>query len=190
MNMMGEKRDMFEGLGCDGEIENLGDLYIPVNPSPERERDERSARDRFRDDYVMTPFSQSTQAWRMRAEEDWRWYAENDLTKCVGGDPNNVIDLNADILRKPEDVDVEDNSIDIEEVKVAGESSKTLPFRKKMRGLSPHRLPLKEWKKDRTISYVDLLQPNPPPKIDPRRKPGASTRLAWRKSSWRNEVEY
>jgi len=114
----------------------------------------------------------------MRAEEDRRRYAEKDLTKCVGGDPNDVIDLSADILRKPGDVDVEDNLIDIEEVKVAGESSKTLPIRKKMRELSPHRLPLKELMKDRTISYVDLLRPNPLPKMDSRRKPGASTRLA------------
>jgi len=44
----------------------------------------------------------------------------------VGGDPNDVIDLNADILRKPKDVD--DNSIDIKVVKVAGESLKTCLF--------------------------------------------------------------
>jgi hypothetical protein len=94
----------------------------------------------------------------------------------VSEDPIGVVDLSVNIWLKPEDVD--DNSIDIEEIKVAGESSKTLSFRKKMRGLSPHRLPLKERKKDRTISYVDLLRPNPPPEIDPRRKPGASTRLA------------
>jgi hypothetical protein len=178
---MGEKRDMFEGLGCDGEIENLGDSYISVNPSPERERDERSGRDRFHDDYVITPFLQSTQAWRMKAEENRRQYAEKNLTKCIGGNPNDVVDLSTNIWLKPGDVD--DNSIDIEEVKVAEESLKTLHFRKKMRGLSPHRLPLKERKKDRTISYLDLLRPNPPPKIDPCRKPGASTRLALRKSS-------
>jgi hypothetical protein len=99
----------------------------------------------------MTLFSQSTQAWKMRAEEDQRRYAdkfkidavEKDLTKCVVGDPNDVIDLSADILRKSGDVYVEDNSIDIKEVKVAGESSKTLSICKKMKGLSPHRLPLK-----------------------------------------------
>ena len=185
MDRMGEKRDMFEGLGCDEEIENLGEPDIPFNPSPERERDERSARDRFRDEYVITPFLQSTQVWRMRAEEDQRRYAdnfeidavENDNTQCVGGDLNDLIDLCADILEKPGDVDVEETSIDIEDVKVAGESSRTLPFRKKRRGLSPHRLPLKERMKDRTISYVDLLRPNPLPKMDPRRKPQASTRL-------------
>ena len=69
---------------------------------------------------------------------------EKDLIKCVGGDPNDVIDLGGDILKKPGDMDVEDNSFDIEEVKVAGESSNNLSFRKKTRGLSPHRLPLKE----------------------------------------------
>jgi hypothetical protein len=152
---MGEKRDMFEGLGYDGEIENFGDPFIPVNPSSERERDESSDIDRFCDDYDITPFSQSTQAWRMRAEKDRRRYEEKNLTKNVGEDLIGVVDLSADIWLKPEDVD--DNSIDIKEVKVAGESSKTLSFRKKMRGLSPHRLPLKERKKDRTISYVDLL---------------------------------
>ena len=88
----------------------------------------------------------------MRAEKDQRRCAdkfeidtvENDLTKCVGGYPNDLIDLSADILKKPRDLDLDDNSIDIEEVKVTGESSKTLPIYKKMKGLSPHRLPLKE----------------------------------------------
>ena len=97
---------------------------------------------------------------------------ENDLTKSVGGDPNDVVDLSADILQNPGDVDVEDNLIDIEEVNVTGESSRTLFFRKKRRGLSHHRLLLKEQIKDRTISYVNLLKPDPlPPKLDPRRRP-------------------
>jgi hypothetical protein len=104
---------------------------------------------------------------------------EKDLTKCVDGNPNDVVDLSADILQKPDDVDMEDNSIDIEEVKVTGESSRTLPFCKKMKGLSPHWLLLKEQMKERTISYVDLLRPDPlPPRMDPRRKPRVSTRLA------------
>ena len=105
----------------------------------------------------------------MRAEEDQQRYAnkflidavKKDLTKCVGGDPNDVVNLGGDILRKPGDVDVEDNSFDIEKIKVAGESSKPLSFRKKIRGLLPHRIPLKDRMKDRTISYVDLLRPNP-----------------------------
>ena len=69
---------------------------------------------------------------------------EKDLTKCVDEDLNDVVDLGGDILRKLGDVDVEDNSFVIEEVNVAGKSSKILSIRKKMRGLSPHRLLLKE----------------------------------------------
>ena len=49
----------------------------------------------------------------------------------MGGDPNDVVDLSADILRKLGDVDMEDNLIDIEEIKVAGESSKSFFFVKK-----------------------------------------------------------
>ena len=41
-----------------------------------------------------------------------------------------------------------DNSIDIKKVKVVGKSSKILPFRKKIRELSPHRLSLKKRMKD------------------------------------------
>ena len=72
MDRMGKERDMYEGLRWDEEIENLRDPHIPFNPTPKRERDERSAIERFRDDYVMTSFSQSTQAWKLRAEEDQR----------------------------------------------------------------------------------------------------------------------
>ena len=75
--MMGNERDMFEGLEWDEEIHNLENLQIPFNPTPERERDERSARYRFRDEYVMTYFSQSIQAWKMRAEKAQRRYADN-----------------------------------------------------------------------------------------------------------------
>ena len=55
-------------------------------------------------------------------------------------------------------MNVDDNSIDIKEVKVAGKSSRTVPFRKKMRELLPHRLPLKKRIKDRPISNVDLFR--------------------------------
>ena len=95
----------------------------------------------------------------------------------MGGVLYYLIDLCADILEKPRDVDVEKTSIDTRIVKVAGESLKTLPVDKKMRGLSPHRLPLKERKRHYTISYRDLLRPNPLPKIDLPRKPRLSTRL-------------
>ena len=168
-------------------IENLGDPNISFNPSPEHERVERSAKDRFRNEYVMTPILQSTQAWKLSVEDDQRQYADNseidtvkkDLRKCVGGDPNDVVNLSANILRKPGHVDVEDNSIDIEVVKISGLISRILFFCKEMKGLSPHHLPFKEQLKDRTISYIDLLRPDPLPlKMDPRRKLRASTRLA------------
>ena len=58
---------MFKGLGWDKEIVSLGDPHIPFNPSSERER---SVVKRYRDDYKMTPFSQSTQAWKLRVVEE------------------------------------------------------------------------------------------------------------------------
>ena len=91
MDMMGEMRDMFEDLGCDEKIKNLGEPHISFNPSSERERDERSARDRFRDDYVMTPFSQCTQVWKLRAKDDQRRYAAKFRDRCGGERPNKKI---------------------------------------------------------------------------------------------------
>ena len=55
MDRMKNERDMFEGLEWDEEIHNLGDPHIPFNPTSVRERDERNARDRFCDKYVMIP---------------------------------------------------------------------------------------------------------------------------------------
>ena len=79
---------------------------------------------------------------------------------------------------------MEENSIDMEEVKIAVESSRTLSFHERMKRLSSHRLPLKEWIKDRTISYVDLLRSDPLlSRMDDERKTQASRRLARRKSS-------
>jgi len=67
---MGEERDMFEGLGWDEEIVSLGDPHTPFTPSLKRERNESSAIEQFRDEYICTPFSQSTQAWKSRVEEE------------------------------------------------------------------------------------------------------------------------
>jgi hypothetical protein len=50
-----------------------------------------------------------------------------------------------------------------QKVKVEGESLKSLSLKKKMRGLSPHRRPLKDRMRDKTIFYMDLLRPGPPP---------------------------
>ena len=77
MDRMRKERDMFEVLEWDEEIQNLGDPHIPLNSTHECERDEKSARERFRDEYVVTHFSQSTQAWKMRAEEAQPRYVDN-----------------------------------------------------------------------------------------------------------------
>ena len=43
-----------------------------------------------------------------------------------------------------------------------GKSSKSLSFREKMRGLSPHHFSLKDRLKDKTVPYIDLFRPDPP----------------------------
>ena len=183
---MGEKRDMFDGLRWDEEIVSLEDPHIPFNPLPERERNEKSAAERFRDEYVMTSFSRSTQAWKWRVEEeDWKWYVDKFKRRADVVDPVNyevydVVDLSVDIpwkaneveeeerpqyadnirredvvereedvVEEREEVEDEDNMVDEEEeVKEAVEKSKPLSFCKRMRGLSSHRLPLRERMKD------------------------------------------
>ena len=56
---------------------------------------------------------------------------------------------------------MERESNDVEqEVEPKVEIPKILSFCERMKKLSPHRLPLKEWMKDRTISYLDLLRPD------------------------------
>jgi hypothetical protein len=58
----------------------------------------------------------------------------------------------------------EDKSIETkQEVKVVGESSKSLLFSERMRGLSLHGRPLKDRMREKTVSYIDLLRPGPPP---------------------------
>ena len=44
-----------------------------------------------------------------------------------------------------------------------GKSSKNLSFREKMRRLSPHHLLLKDRLKNKTVPYIDLFRPDPPP---------------------------
>ena len=96
---------MFEGLGWNKEIVRLGDPHVPFNPSLERER---SAAKRYREDYEMTLFSQSTQAWKWRLEEEERQrYADKfkmkkdvvqkDSRNCVDRDADDAVDLSADI---------------------------------------------------------------------------------------------
>ena len=57
--------------------------------------------------------------------------------------------------------------------------TKDLSFHERMKRLSPHRLPLKERMKDRTISYVDLFRPDPlPTRLEQDPMPRVSRRLA------------
>jgi hypothetical protein len=57
------------------------------------------------------------------------------------------------------DVDLnEDKTTNMKnEVKVVGESSRSLLFRERLRGLLPHHCPLKDQMRDKMVSYVDLL---------------------------------
>ena len=163
---MGDERDMFVGLGWEKEIRSLGDPHVPFNPSPEH--DIGAANRYYSDDYKMTPFSQSTQAWRFRVEEEQKRSVKNDKRQ-------------ADVSEKDADLN-ENKSIETEEVKVVGESSKSLSYRERMKGLSPHRRPLKDRMRDKTISYVDLLRPGvPPSRRDDEMKSESSRRFAKRK---------
>jgi hypothetical protein len=152
---MGDERYMFDGLGWDEEIVSLDDPHIPFNPLPECERNEKSAAERYCPKYVMTLFSQSTQAWKWRVEQDERQRSADKLRK------EDVVAREVDAVEEREEVEDEDNTVDKqEEVTEAVDSSQPLSFCESMRGLSPHPLPLGERMKDRTISYVDLLRPN------------------------------
>ena len=71
--------------------------------------------------------------------------------------------MHEDVPEKDTDLDKDKSNETEKEVKVEGESSKSLSFRERMRGLSPHYLPLKDRMRDKIVSYMDLLQPDPPP---------------------------
>ena len=69
----------------------------------------------------------------------------------MNGEADDAVDLN------------EETSINIEEdVKLVGESSMSLLFLEMMKILLSHRRPLRDWIKDKMISYVDLLRPHSP----------------------------
>ena len=76
---MGEERDIFAGLGWEKEIRSLGDSYVPINPSPEYKK---GVGNQHSDDYELTPFLQSTQAWRWRMQEEEKRYAKNDKRRA------------------------------------------------------------------------------------------------------------
>ena len=50
-----------------------------------------------------------------------------------------------------------------DDINELGESLKSLSFRERMRGLSPHHLPLKDLLRDKMVPYIDLFRPGPPP---------------------------
>ena len=60
-----EEGDSFVRLKWEAEIVSLADLHILFNPSLEGGLSDAK---RFRDDYEITLFSQSTQAWKWRME--------------------------------------------------------------------------------------------------------------------------
>ena len=77
-------------------------------------------------------------------QEEQKQYEKNE--KIHAYVPENDPDLDEDKSKETQ-----------QEVKVEGKSSKSLSFRKRMRGLSPHRRPLKDRMRDKTILYIDLL---------------------------------
>ena len=89
----------------------------------------------------------------------------------MNGEANDAVELN------------EDKSIDMEEeAKVVGKFSRSLSFREWMKNLSQHHRQLKDRMKDKTVSYVDLLRPDPlPSRTNDKMIPQASRRLAIRK---------
>jgi hypothetical protein len=147
LHTIGDERDMFAGLGWENEIRSLGDPHILFNLSLEFEF---VAGNRSIDDYELTPFSRSTQTWRWGVQEEQKPYETNEKRQ-------------ANVPEKDADLDEDKSNETEQEMKVVGESLKSLSFCKRMRGLSSHRCPLKYRMRDKTISYVDLLRPDPPP---------------------------
>jgi hypothetical protein len=70
--------------------------------------------------------------------------------------------MQEDVPEKDVDFDEDKLNETEEEVKVEVESSKSLSFRERMRGMTPHHPPLMDRKRDKTISYMDLLRSGPP----------------------------
>ena len=79
---------------------------------------------------------------------------KKDSTDYMDRDADDAVHLSADILWEINDMDDGKNLIDVEEVNMAVESSKTLSFRKRMKRLSPHCLSLKEQMKDQRLAML------------------------------------
>ena len=164
-----DERDPFAGLEWEVEIVRLANPHTPFNPLPERRV---SGAKRFRDDYEITSFSQSTEAWKSRLEEEDRQrYVERikmrlekvlkrseAIVECEMFD---ATDLSLDIPWPLTETDDDEESNDVEQgTKPMAELTEDLSFHERMKRLSPHRLPLKERMKDQTINYVNLLRPD------------------------------
>ena len=191
-----DERDPFAGLRWEVEIVRLADPHTLFNPSPKRGV---SGAKRFRYDYEITPFSQSTQAWKSKLEEEDRQRhvkrikmrpekVQKRSEAIVECEMFDAVDLSSDIpwtLTKTDD-DEESNGVE-QGTKPMAELTEDLSFRERMKRLSPHRLPLKERMKDRTISYVDLLRPDPlPTRLEQDPMPRVSRRLALQKMKSEN----
>ena len=95
------------------------------------------------------------------------------MESTIGCKVEDFIDLSTDIVWTQIEMDGEE-----EEIKDVVDPSRALSFRKKLKRLSPHRLPLKERMKDRTISYVDLFHPDLlPPRANDNPVPQGCRRL-------------
>ena len=101
----------------------------------------------------------------------------------IGSMVEDVIDLSVDFAWTSIEMDDEEESNGEEqEVEDVADLPRTLSFCEKMKRLSPHCLPLKERMKDCTISYVDLLCPDPlPPRSKDDLVPRGSRRLPQQK---------
>ena len=100
-----------------------------------------------------------------------------------------AVDLSTDIPYTIIKMDNEEELKDVEQgTEPMVELTKALLFSERMKRLSPHRLPLKEQMKDRTISYVDLLRPDPlPSRLEEDPMPRVSRRLALEKMKSKEE---
>ena len=83
------------------------------------------------------------------------------LDATIKCDMFEAVDLSKDIPWTIVEINNEEESNDVEEeAEPKVEIPKVLSFCESMKRLSPHRLSLKEWMKDRTIRYVDLFRPD------------------------------
>jgi hypothetical protein len=94
---MGDEKDMFVGLGWKKEIRSREHPHVPFNPSPKHDI---NARNQYSDDYELTSFFQSIQAWRWTIQDEQRYYVKNekkraevlekDVTRCMNSEIDDV----------------------------------------------------------------------------------------------------